>query len=91
MAKFVFKLRGLGVEPDVIRTYTVGDANTTRALDKNRDGAETNEQVITRLWTQFMQENVVNKDYIVRKDAALTAAASGITKVVPTVDTVETA
>ncbi len=90
MAKWVFKLRGLGTDPDVVRAYTVGDAATTRALNKHREDTETNEQVLDRLWAQFITENVVNKDYVVRKDAALATAAAGITKIAPSVETAET-
>ncbi len=90
MAKFVFKLKGLGANPDIIRTFTVGDTPTIRALDKLRNGTETNDQVLLRLWTAFMNANIVDAEYVVRKNEALTAAASTITKVVPTVETTET-
>ncbi len=90
MAKFVFKLKGLGADPDIIRTFTVGDTPTIRALAKARIGTETNDQVLLRLWTAFMNANVVDAEYLVRKNEALATAAIGITKLVPTIETTET-
>jgi len=96
MAGWVFKLKGLGVDPTIVRTYTLNDAASTRALDKQRafkSGAtpedplvpETNEEVLVRLWNNFMTDFVVNPEYLVRKIAAEVTATSSITKAVPAV------
>ncbi len=90
MAKFVFKLKGLGVEPDVVRTYTISDGTVTRALDKVRQENETNPQLLARLWLAFITENIVNGDYVVRQDEAVLALVATINKAVPTVETTET-
>ena len=90
MANWVFKLKGLGTDAAVVLQLGLNDSATTRALDKHRLPQETNEQVVVRLWTAWFEENVTNVDYIVRKNTALTAAAAGISKAVPTVSSTET-
>ncbi len=86
MAKFVFKLKGLGADPDIIRTFTVGDTPIIRALDKLRVGAETNDQLLLRLWTAFMNQNIVDAEYLTRRSELITT----INRLTPTVETTET-
>ncbi len=85
MAGWVFKLKGLGADPTIVRTYTVNDAATTRALDKHRKPSESNEQVLVRLWDKFVTDNVVEADHFVRKNEALMATAATIVPAVPVI------
>jgi hypothetical protein len=83
MANFVFKLRGLGADPTIGLAFPLGDNATIRALNRLRlvvgGVPETNEQLLTRVWTRFFEEFLL-ADYLARKDPALATAASGVTK-----------
>lgn len=87
MASFVFKLRGLGTDPNIGLAFPLGDNATVRALNHLRVGAETNEQLLTRVWQRFMSEFII-ADYLARKTPALTTTAAGIAKEVsvPVID-----